>query len=73
MDRPGFKPVDRSAKLLQAIVQEDHETFNAILPDCKPDEVSISLPLSFSLFCRERVMRDDRDRVISIQNARCPK
>ena len=40
MDRPSYKPVDRSSKLLQTILQEDLETFTTILSEARPDEVN---------------------------------
>ena len=39
MERPSYKLVDRSAKLLQTILQEDLDTFTTILSEAKPDEV----------------------------------
>lgn len=39
MERPSYKLADRSAKLLQAIQQEDLETFTATLSGATPDEV----------------------------------
>lgn len=42
MERPSYKLADRSAKLLQAIQQEDLETFKATLSTpALPDEVTL--------------------------------
>lgn len=46
MERPAYKLADRSAKLLQAILQDDLDTFQATLSDASLDEVrSIKKPL----------------------------
>ena len=47
MERRNSKS-DRSAKLLQAIQQEDLETFKTILSTATPDEVSV---FSYFLMC----------------------
>ena len=49
MERRNSKS-DRSTKLLQAIQQEDLDTFTAILSTATPDEVSFLLPYVFFFF-----------------------
>lgn len=55
MERPSYKLADRSAKLLQAIQQEDLETFTATLSGATPDEVR----LLFSYFTIISYSKDD--------------
>lgn len=59
--RPSFKSADRSAKLLQAIQQEDLETFRATLSEAQPDEVLRPYHITLAvILCDSRFYRRER-------------